>query len=138
MLFLFDVISGDLQRSQDPEGSELHDIESAKAEAFSCARQQAAEELNSGRPFPVDWKVEVLDGKGILLSTVLFSALLNATPATARHPDPVHAFSDHYDRAKLIFTEIQKNTAEMRMTFEEICQKMQGLRRRLDNESGNA
>lgn len=59
----------------DPDGSELPDLDAARAEAIGAARHLWAEAILAGRDLP-DWSFEIADGQGRLLATVSFGEAL--------------------------------------------------------------
>src|SRR5215813_8155688 len=57
----------DAERVIDPGGAEFLDLESARTEACQSARDLMAEELRSGRPVPLGWRIQVADEDGFVL-----------------------------------------------------------------------
>ncbi len=55
----------------DPDGTVLHDLRAACAEAAAAAREIAAERLRAGKPLTAR-HIEIRDGAGHLLATVPF------------------------------------------------------------------
>jgi hypothetical protein len=57
-------------RTDDQEGSELPDMEAARSEARTCARELAIEELKRGQPV-ADRCIEITDGDAVLESLMV-------------------------------------------------------------------
>ena len=54
---------------EDPDGSDLPDLQAARAEALAAAREGVAEHIRAGKA--VDgWSLEIADGAGRVLATV--------------------------------------------------------------------
>ena len=119
MLYLFDIIAGS-KRIRDFEGCEFLDLQAARDEALRCAGDQAAEELRSGRRFPSDWLVEILDGVGNKLATLPFASLVPNRQASALPAPNLAELGQPFLRSKAAFEETRRIAAAVSASFEEI------------------
>jgi hypothetical protein len=69
-MFYFHIRQGDVL-VEDPDGSELADLNAALAEATYDIRDLIAERIKAGT-IVEPWKVEVVDANGAVLADVLF------------------------------------------------------------------
>ena len=60
---------------RDPEGAEFVDLEQARREAVCCARELVAAAVTDNEP--VRGRVEVEDGDGRILATILLRDMIN-------------------------------------------------------------
>lgn len=123
MLIFFDVIMG-LRRVVGEDGAEFKDIETARAEATTIASEVVIEELRRGGRVGADWRIDVKDAAGIVLSRVLFYEVIfepiaNSYTATSlrRHllGDPISKPSYHCSMA--IIDEARVIAANVRNVF---------------------
>jgi hypothetical protein len=68
----------DAERVIDPGGAEFLHFGSARDEACQSARDLMAEELRSGRPVPLGWRIQVADEDGSILFASPFPRLMLA------------------------------------------------------------
>lgn len=68
--FYFHIRDGDAL-TEDPEGSDLPDLEAARAEALTAVRQIAAEGIRTGKRV-LGKSMEITDEAGRVLATVAF------------------------------------------------------------------
>ena len=64
------------ERIIDPEGAVFSDVAAARAEASQSARDLMADELRSGRPVPLGWRVQIADEEGAIKVTIGFASLM--------------------------------------------------------------
>jgi hypothetical protein len=69
-------IRTDGQLAVDHEGADYVSLNAAKAEALLGAREIVAERLKWGKPYADGDGIELTDADGLVVHTVLFSALL--------------------------------------------------------------
>ena len=64
----------------DEEGSELADLEAARAEARASARELAIEDLRNGRP-PRAWRIQISDPTGTVVESVKLEVAMTTDQA---------------------------------------------------------
>lgn len=118
----------DTERIVDPDGQPFADLASALAEARQCARDLMAEELRAGRPLPLAWKVQVVDGEGAVEATLKFAELVFGPPMHDRQPTgSVQAAPDLILRAKAIFFKARHHEAELRSSLRALSDHVRAL-----------
>ena len=129
MLFYFDFITGN-ERVRDTEGAVFPDLQAANSEALQSAREQSAELLRSGKAFPAEWRVEVIDGGGCVKSVISFAELLadaTRSPATTETAAALRQ-THRLDLSTIYYRSVSQETrtiaAELRATCAEIWQSL--------------
>jgi hypothetical protein len=107
----------------DIEGAEFHDLQAAEVEAAQGARELIAEELRSGRPVPMEWRVQVAGEDGTVVTSIPFATLVfagrrSASGSAVSDRDSLPAVYAHAkatsQRSRAINDEIQATVCDIR------------------------
>ena len=124
MRFFIHIVT-DHERIVDPEGAELPDLATARAEAGQSARDLMAEELRCGRPVPFGWRAQVADEEGTILITLPFAELVfgEGVPDQMLRTSRTTSREMHLaliERAKVTFARARRSHSEIRTGLDEL------------------